>query len=99
MIVCSDGRASWSAYVVLVVPPEAPAPRVESARVILTHPTRLPRRAAPVRSSGPRRPDQMRWRERPPPVDLPDGRSALQTQRVIVDPEWLDEVKRKAEPT
>lgn len=93
-MLCSDGKASARVFLVLALPPGGPRPRDECERVILTPPSDLRRRAAPVRSSGPRRPDQMRLRERPPPIELPDGRSALQTQRVIVDPEWAAEMMR-----
>ncbi|APR86126.1 hypothetical protein A7982_12299 [Minicystis rosea] len=87
-MLCSDGKASARVFTVLALPAAGPKPRDELTRVLFTPPPDVPRRAAPVQSSGPRQPDQVRRQEPRPGIEFPDNRSALSTQRFIVDPVW-----------
>jgi hypothetical protein len=97
-MLCSEGNTSARVFLVFAVPPRGPSPSDERERVVLTDPARLPAPGlAPTRAEGPRRPDQRRLTEKPQRVELPDGRGALQTQRVIVDRDWILELMRTRE--
>jgi hypothetical protein len=86
-LLCSDGQLSARVDLVLVVPAFGATPQVEAERVVLGDPARLPRPAEAPPPSGPRRSDEMALRRRVPGLDLPDGLSAMQPQRVLLDPE------------
>lgn len=99
-MLCSASQKAARFFVVFDVPPAGPKPRDECERVILTEPDKLPRRVTPLRGAGPRRPEQTRYREERRAVQFEPGKSALQTQLMIVDPEllkeWVAEVRRGA---
>lgn len=62
-MLCSDGARSARTFVVLAAPPAGPKPRDEREPVIFTPPPEVRPRTAALASSGPRRPDQMRYKE------------------------------------
>lgn len=95
-MLCSDGEPEARVFVALSLPDLGRRPVDERERVILTPHSRLRRAPWPTQGAGPRRPEQVRLPEPPPPIELPDGRSALQTQRLIVhDRIWFAEVWRR----
>jgi len=102
-VLCSDGKATARAYVLIAAPLSVPEPSAPAERVLCVDPLRTPtvRRGEP-RGSGPRNPDQRAWPAPVvPAVELPDRRPATKTQRVILDPDlvaqWRADARTKRE--
>jgi hypothetical protein len=102
-VLCSDGKATARAYVLMGAPLSVPAPSAPAERVLCVDPLRTPTVRRDERpASGPRNPDQRAWpAPEAPAVELPDRRPATKTQRVILDPDlvarWRADARAKRE--
>ena len=103
-VLCSDGKATAWAYVLVPAPLSVPTPSAPGERVLLVDPLRTPtvRRNEPRPASGPRNLDQRAWSAPEAlAVELPDRRPATKTQRVILDPDlvarWRADARAKRE--
>jgi hypothetical protein len=95
-ILRSDGAATARVYATIAVPETPAAPPVETERVIIIDPRRVPTRTGPPKSSGPRAQEQMRRAEpKPPGIELPDRRPLMKTQRIWIDAELLEQWEKE----
>jgi hypothetical protein len=96
LVLRSAGEPETRAYAEITVPRTQPPPPMPEARVLIVDPQETDTLTGPPSSSGPRNPEQRVFSApKPPSVELPDGRPIWKAQRIIIDPELLEQWERE----